>query len=218
MVKFYICIALLISISHNLNVWNTQHNKLLLQFSCTLLVLGFVLRERNAALICASFSSASLYAADIYLTHLLLTGKTGGRFRPAKSMLWSSGKGNPIQKRGDIRPHLSNICFRIGLMRSGGPQTHLLFLKMHEKWFLNVFLGQTSPGSPQGTYFFHWPHPKSSKIQSFWARMAGIEKEGSWIWHEVDMLWPFFGLCFIIKSIKHNPYEVTQQILAQLGP
>ena len=60
-VKFYICIALLIS--HNLNVWNI-HNKLLLQFQ---LYAAWSLICTEGAQCRASFclfSLASLYAAD----------------------------------------------------------------------------------------------------------------------------------------------------------
>ena len=70
---------------------------------------------------------------------------------------------NPIQVgRGSIRPPPSNICFKIGLMGSGGPHTHWLFLKMHEKWFPNVFLGRTPPGGPRRTYFYLLPPPKKT--------------------------------------------------------
>ena len=56
-----------------------------------------------------------------------------------KIILWLSPINHIYVGRGCIRPPLSNICFRRGLMGSGGPLTHWLFLKMHEKWFPNFF-------------------------------------------------------------------------------
>ena len=85
-----------------------------------------------------------------------------------------------------------------------GPRTHRLFLNMYEKLYPNVFGVISLRGHPRGPIFFLAPPKKMLKSTDFWIL------DSSWsLRHDCTFL--------VMKSLRHNPYEVTHKISAHLG-
>ena len=103
-----------------------------------------------------------------------------------------------------------------------GSPWDLLFLlpppktsKIHSFLVFQQELNRKQEGSQghRGSLFYEKMANKRSKFST----LENSKKKQNFGFHMSLTHDDLFGLSFIIKSIKHNPHEVTQQILAPLG-